>query len=84
MFCNMTTLQTKNAIIRAFSHLKLESFKYLSCSGSSLTVGDVQDGGMVIDEAKSRKGIIYIKESAEVSHCHIYFMAHKPCAHVLH
>ena len=65
MFCNMTTLQTKNAIIRAFSHLKFGSFKYLSCTGNSLTVGDFQakDGGMVIDEAKPRKRIIYIKES---------------------
>ena len=44
---------------------------YSSCSGSSLTVGDFQakDGGMAIDEAKSRKRIIYMKESAEVSYC---------------
>ena len=79
MFCNMTTLQTKNAIIRAFSHLKLGSFKYLSCTGNSLTIGDLQakDGGMVIDEAKSRKGIIYIKESVEVSHCHTVYVMHK-------
>ena len=55
MFHNMTTLQTKNAIIRAFSHLKLGSFKYLSCTGNSLTIGDLQakDGGMQLSNLQS-------------------------------
>ena len=75
IFRNMSSSEVKSAIINAFNHLKLASFCYMKCVGSSLISDDVQvkDGNLVIDASKLKKGVIYINDSVEVS-WHIYYI----------
>ena len=68
---NMSALQVRNVIIRGFQHIPLMSFNYLTCgeSGQSLILASEQeqDGSMVVSDAQSRKGILYIGECTDVS-----------------
>jgi len=74
IYRDMSYSEIKNSIISAFSHLKLASFCFMKCVGNSLISDDVQvkDGNLVVDTAKLKKGVIYIKEAVGVSLCSCY------------
>ena len=68
---NMSGLQVRNVVTRGFQHILLMSFNYLTCgeSGQSLILSSEQeqDGSIVVSDAQSRKGILYIGECTDVS-----------------
>ena len=68
---NMSALQVRNVVTRGFQHIPLMSFNYLTCgeSGQSLILASEQeqDGSIVVSDAQSRKGIMYIGECTDVS-----------------
>lgn len=74
----MSSLQIKNAILRAFSHLPLHTFQYLVCCDKTtliLNADQNQDGNTIINTIQAVKGSLYIlkcKESVEVSFIVIY------------
>ena len=69
--CNMSALQVRNVIIRGFRYIPLTSFNYLTFgeSGQSLILASEQeqDESMVVSDAQSRKGFLYIGECTDVS-----------------
>ena len=68
---NMSGLQVRNVVTRGFQHIPLMSFNYLTCgeSGQSLILASEQeqDGSIVVSDAQSCKGILYIGECTDVS-----------------